>query len=74
MAIKFMCADMMRRVPNAFLGLPVSSVSFIDSLPADKHVLNDMRFRFKVDNLWAGIADNHPDLKPHDYSKDIQVE
>jgi len=69
-----MCADMMRRVPNAFLGLPVSSVSFIDSLPADKHVLHDMRFRFKVDNLWAGIADIHPDLKPHDYNKDIQVE
>ena len=27
----------------------LSSLSFIDSLPADKHALHDIRFRFKVD-------------------------
>ena len=30
---------------------PLSSVSFIDNLPSDKHVLHDIRFRFKVDNI-----------------------
>ena len=54
--------------------LPVSSlssVSFIDSLPADKHALHDIRFRFKVDNIWSVITTNHPELKPNDFSKDI---
>ena len=49
----------------------VSSVSFIDSLPADKHTLHDIRFRFKVDNIWSVITSNHPELKPNDVSKDI---
>src|SRR5690349_3759131 len=30
----------------------MSSVSFIDNLPADKQALHDIRFRFKVDNVW----------------------
>ena len=34
----------------------LSSVSFIDSLPADKHALHDIRFRFRVDNIWTAIA------------------
>ena len=49
----------------------MSSVSFIDSLPADKHALHDIRFRFKVDNIWSVITTNHPELKPNDFSKDI---
>ena len=52
----------------------VSSVSFIDNLPPDKYALHDIRFRFKVDNLWASIANNHTELKPNDISKDISLD
>ena len=52
----------------------LSSMSFIDSLPADKHALHDIRFRFKVDNIWSIIAINHPELKPNDVSKDIVLD
>jgi hypothetical protein len=49
----------------------VSSVSFIDSLPADKHTLHDIRYRFRIDNIWTVISTNHPDLRPNEVSKDI---
>ena len=52
----------------------VSSVSFIDTLPSDKHALHDIRFRFKVDNIWTVISTNHPELKPNEVSKDISLE
>jgi hypothetical protein len=51
----------------------LSSLSFIDSLPAHKHALHDIRFRFKVDNIWTVITTNHPELKPNDISKDISL-
>jgi hypothetical protein len=52
----------------------VSSVSFIDSLPADKHALHDIRFRFKVDKIWTVISTTHPELEPNAKSKDISLE
>ena len=52
----------------------LSSVSFIDSLPADKHALHDVRYRFKVDNIWNVISTNHPELKLNDVSKDIYLD
>jgi hypothetical protein len=52
----------------------VSSVSFIQSLRADKHALHDIRFRFRVDNIWTAIANNHPELKPNEVSKDISLD
>jgi hypothetical protein len=52
----------------------VSSMSFIDSLPADRHAVHDIRFRFKVDNIWTVISTNHPELKPNEVSKDISLE
>jgi hypothetical protein len=52
----------------------LSSVSFIDSLPVDKHALHDIRFRFKVDNIWTVIATYHPELRPNEVSKDISLE
>jgi hypothetical protein len=52
----------------------VSSVSFIDTLPANKHVLHDIRFRFGVDNIWTVISTNHPELKPNEVSKDISLD
>ena len=52
----------------------VSSVSFIDTLPADKYALHDIRFRFKVDNIWTVITTNHPELKPNEVSKDINLD
>ena len=51
----------------------LSSLSFIDSLPADKHALHDIRFRFKVDNIWTTITTNHPELEQNDISKDISL-
>ena len=52
----------------------VSSVSFIQSLPADKHALHHIRFRFKVNNIWTIIATNHPELRPIQVSKDVSLE
>jgi hypothetical protein len=52
----------------------VSSVSFIDSIPADKHALHDIRFRFRVDNIWTIIFTNHPELRPNEVSKDISID
>ena len=53
---------------------PQSSVSFIDTLPADKHALHDIRFRFRVDNIWTVISTNNPELRPNEVSKDISLE
>jgi hypothetical protein len=52
----------------------VSSVSFIDSLPADKHALHDIRFRFKVNSIWTAMTTTHPELEQNDISKDIFLE
>jgi hypothetical protein len=52
----------------------VSSVSFIDNLPADKHALHDIRLRFEADNIWTTIATNHPELKLNNVSKDIALD
>src|SRR5215831_14056603 len=52
----------------------VSSVSFIDNLPSDKLALHDIRFRFKVDNIWTVISTNHPNLRPNEVSKDISLD
>ena len=51
----------------------VSSVSFIDNLPPGKKALHDIRFRFKVDNIWTTIS-NHSELEPNAKSKDISLE
>jgi hypothetical protein len=52
----------------------LSSVSFIDSLPANKHALHDIRFRFKIDNIWTVISTNHLELKLNEVSKDISLD
>jgi len=49
-------------------------MSFMDNLPSDKNALHDIRFRFKVDNIWTVISTNHPELKPNEVSKDISLE
>ena len=51
----------------------LSSVSFINSLPADKHALHDIRYRFKVNDIWSIIVSNYPELKLNDRSKDISL-
>jgi hypothetical protein len=52
----------------------MSSVSFIDNLPTDKHALHDIRYKFNVDNIWATLTTSHPELKPNDVSKDIGLD
>jgi hypothetical protein len=49
-------------------------VSFIDNLPPGKQALHDMRFRFRVDNIWNTITTIHPELEPNAKSKDISLE
>ena len=49
----------------------LSSESFIDSLPADKHALHDIWFRLKVNNIWTAITSTHPELEQNDICKDI---
>jgi hypothetical protein len=51
----------------------MSSVSFIDNLPADKHAIHDIRYRYKVIDIWSLISANHPELKPNERSKDISL-
>ena len=60
--------------PNSLSLTLLSSLSFIDSLPADKQALHDIRFRFRVDNIWTVISTNHPELEPNAKSKDISLE
>jgi hypothetical protein len=36
--------------------------------------LHDIRFRFRVDNIWTTITTNHPELKPDEFSKDISLD
>jgi hypothetical protein len=52
----------------------LSSLSFIDNLPADKRAIHDIRYIFKVNDIWSIIAANHPELKPNDRSKDISLD
>jgi hypothetical protein len=52
----------------------VSSVSFIDSLPTSKQALHDIRFRFRINNIWTVISTTHPELEPNAKSKDIFLE
>jgi hypothetical protein len=41
----------------------MSEVSFIDTLPADKQALHDIRFRFRINNIWNTITTTHPELE-----------
>jgi hypothetical protein len=42
-------------------------------LPADKHAIHDIRYRFKVIGIWSIIVSNYPELKLNDRSKDISL-
>jgi hypothetical protein len=52
----------------------MSPVSFMNNVSTDKHALHDIRYKFKVDNIWSTIATSHPELKPNDVSKDIALD
>ena len=51
----------------------LSSVSFIDNLPSERHSVHDIRLRFKIDGIWATIRRTHPELTPNGASKDISL-
>ena len=34
----------------------MSPVSFMDNVSIDKHALHDIRYKFKVDNIWATLT------------------
>jgi hypothetical protein len=51
----------------------LSSVSFIDNLPSQRHSVHDIRLKFKTEGIWSTIYRNHPELKPNEVSKDIAL-
>jgi hypothetical protein len=51
----------------------LSSVSFIDNLPSERHSVHDIRLRFKTEGIWSTIRRTHPELIPNEVSKDIPL-
>jgi|SRR6188472_713206 len=51
----------------------VSSVSFIDTLPSERHSVHDIRLKFKAEGIWSTIRCTHPELIPNEVSKDISL-
>jgi hypothetical protein len=51
----------------------LSSVSFIDNLPSQRHSVHDIRLRFKAEEIWSTIRHTHPELIPNEVSKDIAL-
>ena len=51
----------------------LSSVSFIDNLPSQRHSVHDIRLRFKTEGIWSTIRRTHPELTPNEVSKDISL-
>jgi hypothetical protein len=51
----------------------VSSVSFIDNLPSERHSVHDIRLRFKTGGIWSTIRRTYPELTPNEASKDISL-
>lgn len=49
----------------------LSSLSFIDNLPSQKHSVHDIRLRFDTEGIWSTIRSIHPELVPNEVSKDI---
>ena len=60
--------------PNSLSIIPLSSLSFIQSLPADKHASHDIRLELELNNIWTTIATTHPELEPNVKSKDTFLE
>jgi hypothetical protein len=51
----------------------LSSVSFIDNLPSERHSVHDIRLRFKTEGIWLTIRHTHPEMIPNEVSKDISL-
>jgi hypothetical protein len=51
----------------------LSSVSFIDNLPSERHSVHDIRLKFKTEGIWSTICRTHPELIPNKVSKDISL-
>jgi hypothetical protein len=51
----------------------VSSLSFIDNLPSQRHSVHDIRLKFKAEGIWSTIRLTHPELIPNEVSKDISL-
>ena len=51
----------------------LSSVSFIDTLPTERHSVHDIRLRSKTVGIWSTIHRTHPELIPNEVSKDISL-
>jgi hypothetical protein len=51
----------------------LSSVSFIDNLPSQRHSVHDIRLRFNTVGIWSTIHRTHPELIPNEVSKDISL-
>jgi len=66
---KIMTGD--HAVVSSMSSMSSMSSNFIDSLPADKHAVHDIRFRFKVEGIWSIISAQYPEFPRNETSKDI---
>ena len=39
-------------------------LSFIDTLPSERHSVRDIRLRFKTEEIWSTIRRTHPEADP----------
>jgi hypothetical protein len=63
-----------RKVTDNHTVVPqLSSVSFIDNLPSERHSVHDIHLRFKTEGIWSTIRRTHPELIPNEVSKDISL-
>jgi hypothetical protein len=51
----------------------LSSVSFIDNLPSQRHSVHDIRLRFNIEGIWSTVRSTHPEIIPNEVSKDISL-
>ncbi|MGA7900848.1 MAG: hypothetical protein WCA39_18535 [Nitrososphaeraceae archaeon] len=77
MVIKFMYAEY--HEPRAkchterSLHCHLCHLSFIDTLPSERHSVRDIRLRFKTEEIWSTIRRTHPELIPNEVGKDISL-
>ena len=62
-----------RMTDNHTVVSQVSSMSFIDNLPSERHSVHDIRLKFKTEGIWSTIRCTHPELVLNEVSKDISL-
>jgi hypothetical protein len=61
-------------VPSLSLPSSLSLSNFIDTLPPDRYAVHDIRFKFRLEDIWSNLIRRHPELTPNEVSKDIALD